>query len=261
MRMLTNFMKKFRKVALTQLGDKRLGALVVALILVGLALRLAWGLHGPEAFGFGLEAWAQEEDETFCPDPRLVKEFDGKGDQLTDTFDTNAGSLRITQDLRGTANPNPYLNTVVLDDGGSPAGDAFQSGEGTRETLIGNPPGSYYLDIDTAGDVDYTVTVEECEDDGPSTSTSEQDRNPTTGQTRPLSQRSPISGDPEDSDPSPIGEPRDISSADKSPDEDEGEDRGELLRAGGPEEGPVPAMVDGECPAEFPTKQDGACYR
>ena len=235
-----------------------MGALVVAVILAGLALRLAWGLHGPDAFGFSFEAWAQEEDETSCPDTRLVREFDGKGDQLTDTFDTDAGSFLITQNLRGAGNPDPYLNTVVLDEDGSPAGDAFQSGEGTRETFIDGSPGSYYLDIDTAGDVDYTVTVEQCEDSGPSTSLNEQDRSP-TGQTRPLAQRSPISGSPKDSGPGPIEEPRDISSLDEPIDEDDGPD--ELLKAGGPEEGPVPTMPGGECPPEFPTKQGGACYR
>jgi hypothetical protein len=96
-----------------------------------------------------------------------------------------------------------------LDDDGSPAGDAFQSGKGTGESRI-DTPGNYYLDIDTADDVDYTVTVEQCEDDGPSTSANEQDRSPTTGQTRPLVQRSSIPGDLKDLDSSVLGEPRDI---------------------------------------------------
>ena len=81
------------------------------------------------------------------------------------------------------------------------------------------------------------------------------------GKPRPLTERSPISGDLEDPGPSPIGEPRDISSADKPTDEDEGEDLSELLRVSGPEKGPVAAMPHGECPAEFPTKQEVACYR
>ena len=34
-----------------------------------------------------------------------------------------------------------------------------------------------------------------------------------------------------------------------------------LLNAGGPKEGPVPAMPGGGCPAEFPVEQDGACRR
>ena len=103
---------------------------------------------------------------------------------LIRTFDWSAGSLRITQDLRGTGNPNPYLSTVVLDSDRSPAGDVFRSGEGTRENSIDNPPESYYPDIDTAGDVYYTVTVEQCEDDdSPSTGANGQDRRSTTGQT------------------------------------------------------------------------------
>ena len=81
------------------------------------------------------------------------------------------------------------------------------------------------------------------------------------GKPRRLAERSPISGDPEDPGPSRIGEPRDISSADKPTDEDEGEDLSELLRVGGPEKGPVSVMPHGECPAEFPTKQGVACYR
>jgi hypothetical protein len=33
-----------------------------------------------------------------------------------------------------------------------------------------------------------------------------------------------------------------------------------LLDAGGPTNGPVPLMPDGNCPQEFPTKHDGLCY-
>ena len=151
----------------------------------------------------------------------------------------------------------------MLDSDGSPAGDAFRSGEGTRENSIDNPPESYYPDIDTTGDVYYTVTVEQCEDDdGPSTGANGGMTGALLpGKPRPLAEQSPISGDLEDPGPSPIGEPRDISSADKPTDEDEGEDLSELLRVGGPEKGPVSAMPHGECPAEFPTKQGVACYR
>jgi hypothetical protein len=34
----------------------------------------------------------------------------------------------------------------------------------------------------------------------------------------------------------------------------------ELLNAGGPANGPVPLMADGNCPIEFPVKQNGLCY-
>ncbi|QIN79075.1 hypothetical protein GBA65_11695 [Rubrobacter marinus] len=36
---------------------------------------------------------------------------------------------------------------------------------------------------------------------------------------------------------------------------------GELLDAGGPQDGPVPVMPDGGCPREFPVEGAGGCYR
>ncbi len=36
--------------------------------------------------------------------------------------------------------------------------------------------------------------------------------------------------------------------------------RGDLLEAGGPTEGPVPNLPDGGCPTEFPIERQGACY-
>ena len=38
------------------------------------------------------------------------------------------------------------------------------------------------------------------------------------------------------------------------------EDQGELMMAGGPEDGAVPIMRGGGCPKEFPTKRDRVCY-
>ena len=38
-------------------------------------------------------------------------------------------------------------------------------------------------------------------------------------------------------------------------------DDGTLMNAGGPTAGPVPLMPGGECPAEFPVRNGGACYR
>ncbi len=36
---------------------------------------------------------------------------------------------------------------------------------------------------------------------------------------------------------------------------------GSLMDSGGPEDGAVPVMPGGGCPAEFPTNRGGACYR
>ncbi len=36
---------------------------------------------------------------------------------------------------------------------------------------------------------------------------------------------------------------------------------GQLFKAGGPTEGPVPTMPGGGCPKEFPVERGGACFR
>jgi hypothetical protein len=36
--------------------------------------------------------------------------------------------------------------------------------------------------------------------------------------------------------------------------------RGDLFKAGGPSDGPVPLMPGGRCPSEYPVLKDGACY-
>ena len=52
----------------------------------------------------------------------------------------------------------------------------------------------------------------------------------------------------------------DASASAGSQDDDSSKDRDDLMRSGGPSDGPVPLMPDGGCPAEFPTRQDGLCY-
>src|SRR5215211_1956355 len=34
----------------------------------------------------------------------------------------------------------------------------------------------------------------------------------------------------------------------------------DLFNSGGPSNGPVPLMLDGNCPVEYPVKQNGLCY-
>jgi hypothetical protein len=58
---------------------------------------------------------------------------------------------------------------------------------------------------------------------------------------------SPSPSSPSPSSPSPSPKPR--------PQGDRN-----LLKAGGPTSGPVPLMPDGNCPPEFPTKQNNRCY-
>ncbi len=57
------------------------------------------------------------------------------------------------------------------------------------------------------------------------------------------------------------------SNASAAPEADEQDDRTKrrrqdynLMKSGGPYDGPVPLMPDGSCPAEFPTRQNGLCH-
>jgi hypothetical protein len=232
-------------------------------------------LHGSEFFGLGFEAQAKETVN--CQDGQLVDEFAGYGAQLTDNFDTT-DSFRLNYDLRSTGLEKPSLDIIAFKRDGSRAADAFRVGEGTGETIVNKPPGTYYLDINTTGDADYTVSVEQCESADPGTNSSEQeqDRDSTegdsTGQFRQIAQRvqptdnltddtdelvdDPGSPDQDSADQDPETTSRQRSSSDNRSDE-----RRKLLEAGGPDQGPVPPMPGGGCPAEFPVEQGNACYR
>jgi hypothetical protein len=254
-------------------GDIRFGALVIAVTLAGIALRLAWGLHGSEFFGLGFEAQAKETVN--CQDGQLVDEFVGYGAQLTDNFDTT-DSFRLNYDLRSTGLEKPSLDIIAFKRDGSRAADAFRVGEGTGETIVNKPPGTYYLDINTTGDADYTVSVEQCEGEDPDTNSSEQDQDqdPTeqdsTGQFRQIAQRYQPSDDltddtdniddPGSQDQDSAEQDPETTSRDRSSSGNRRDERRKLLEAGGPDQGPVPPMPGGGCPTEFPVEQGNACY-
>jgi hypothetical protein len=255
--------------------------LVISVVLAGLALRLAWGLHGPEVFGLGFEARAQETAD--CPDGRVVNEFVGHGAQLTDDFDATR-PFRVTYDLRSAGLEEPSLDIVALDENGVRSVDALQTGEGTGETRVNDSPGTYYLDIETTGDADYTVSVEQCQDDDASTDSSGQDRE-SNGRFTQIAQRNQPTSDDTDTVVDNLDEnldedlDEDLDNPDEDPDEQDeeadaprdrssgedrrgdGESRRMLLEAGGPEDGPAPALPGGGCPAEFSVEQGNACYR
>lgn len=66
-------------------------------------------------------------------------------------------------------------------------------------------------------------------------------------------------GDPNNIDKDGNGTPREDANL---PDDSGGsaQQDDDLLNAGGPTVGPVPAMSGGRCPAEYPVKRDDVCY-
>ena len=79
---------------------------------------------------------------------------------------------------------------------------------------------------------------------------------PTTSPTTPQPRISPTPPPPPPSPSPPPTPPRPTPQPPPTPPIDEGE----LMKAGGPGEGPVPLMPGGGCPEEFSTKRGGACY-
>ncbi len=196
-----------------------LSALVAA---CGVMLRMSWE---------PISEPAEAQTTGTCPRAQLIDTFEGNGVQQTDTFRTTTDSLRISFDATNTAGNNiaGYLFIDVIDAGtpnGLPVATLSQEGDGRGETFANAPPGTYYLDIGAAN-LEYAITVEQCEGgnpDGPGP----QPRDP------------PVDPAP----PTPIDE----------------DPNGGLLDAGGPKSGPFPLMPDGSCPKEFPAKRGGACY-
>jgi hypothetical protein len=257
-------------------GNARFGALLIAVVLAGLALRLAWGLQGAETFGLSFDAQAQETAD--CPDGRVANEFFRYGAQLTDDFDTTR-PFRVTYDLRPAGREEPSLNVVALDEHGVRSVDALQTGEGAGETHVNDSPGTYYLDIDTTGDADYTVSVEQCEKDDTVAGSSEQDDDSTGRFTQTAQRNQPVDDDIEalvdgldenldedldnPEDPDELDEEANGPRARTSDNDRRGdrESRRTLLEAGGVQDGPAPALPGDGCPAEFPVEQGNACYR
>lgn len=69
----------------------------------------------------------------------------------------------------------------------------------------------------------------------------------------------PFEDDAGEDNGSTTSSPTSISTASPAASSDQ-YDNGNLFNAGGPTHGPVPLMPDGSCPAEYPVKQNGACY-
>ena len=241
---------------LDRVAASRLAAL--ALLMVGaLVFWFAWGTpqRDPTA--------RAQETEASCPNAQLIDEFTGTSNQRSDTFRTATDSLLITYDVISadvtqpstSGGTEPSVTIDLLNEQGTPVGSASQNGEGAGETLVGTPPGTYSLDITATGNADYVVTVEECGDDGPpSTNQDNRGQNATPGP-------SPDRG--QNTRPNPNLNRNPVQQQPRTPQVQQRppQDPGELMKAGGLPEGPVPPMPGGNCPKEFPTKRGGACYQ
>ena len=164
---------------------------------------------------------AQAQETEDCANAQVVNRFTGTGNQGTDPFEAT-GPFQLTYDLTAAGSANldePSLNIYVYDQqSGQIVADASQEGEGTGGVIVDVPPGTYTLSI-FAINGEYTTTVEQCGGGLPSPD--------------------PDPGSPKTPSPTPSPSP------------------GSLMKAGGPETGPVPLMPNGSCPREFADKRTG----
>ncbi len=244
--------------------DSRLLLLVVAVALAALALRVGWGLQGAEAFGFGPEARAQEDQA--CAGAEPVLEITGAGDITDEQFEVTTDSFRVVYELMGADASNSTLEINVLGNGVNASGS--QTGEGVGETFVSGSSGTYTLDITSSGDAEYMVMVEECGGDGQSVAeqsagSSNQNRSSAQAQSNgsPEDRSSGESGSSQNRGQTTQSETSSNGSQVGATGQNRSGDNSELLQAGGPEDGPAPLMPGGGCPGEYPVQQDGACYR
>jgi hypothetical protein len=108
---------------------------------------------------------------------------------------------------------------------------------GSDTTYVNAGAGTYYLSIGSAN-ATWTVTVEQCSASAPPGSP-----NPPGSASASAPASNPATTPPSDS-PSPKPKPK-----------------RNLFDSGGPENGPVPLMPEGGCPAEFSVERAGLCYQ
>jgi hypothetical protein len=198
---------------------------VLAFALLGvcaISLRLAWGISGEFPINLGAPAFAQQQGGACTP----VAEIEGRGDQQSEPFRIIGQSFRVVfeADNPGETDGFAFFNVVDENDGiVQPDSQDLSSDSPARiegEATFSSGPGEYAIEV-ASEQASYTLTVEDC--DGSSA-------------VRTASQQ-------------PVALPRTGQA-----------DTRRLLEAGGPTDGPVPAMPGGGCPKEYPIESSGACY-
>lgn len=198
---------------------------IVAFALLGvcaISLRLAWGISGEFPVNLGAPAFAQQQDGECTP----VTEIEGRGDQQSEPFRIGGQSFRVIfeADNPGETDGYAFFNVIDENDGiVQPDSQDLSEESPTRvegEATFSSGPGEYAIEI-ASEEADYTITVEDCGASAAVQTASRQPASlPRTGQ----------------------------------------DNTRRLLEAGGPMDGPVPAMPGGGCPKEYPVERSGICH-
>ena len=198
---------------------------VAVAVLCGLLIRLGWALTGS-----GLERAAQAQED--CAE---VETFDGEGSQQTQPFQISGSSFRL--DYAFEANTDiPDASFLFIDTYATgedlPVNSTSLESPGEDSSFVNAEPGEYYLDINSANGR-WTITVLDCGSGGRGT---QYEEGPSDQGGSEQYQYEDTTATPPPDDPP-------------------------LFTSGGPVDGPVPPMPDGQCPPEFPIQEDGSCRR
>jgi len=194
---------------------------------------LGWGLSGEFPINLGTEALAQQGE---C---RPVTTITGRGSQESEPFEITGQTFRVDYEINapGETEPGFAFFNVLDENGGIVQPDSQEQSSDDPARLRGSAPfssgpGTYTLEI-LAQTADYTITVVDC----------------SASAVRYLSQQPGSSHQP---------------GVDRQPDASKGREvnqNRDLLKAGGPADGPVPVMPGGGCPEEYPVQENGVCRK
>jgi hypothetical protein len=173
-----------------------------------------------------------------------VQTFTGSGIKETQPFTVTSDTWRLRYDFESTTpdQQSSSFDMSVYKTGNTiPESVITLERPGSDTTYVNAGAGTYYLSIGSAN-ATWTVTVEDCSASAPSGSPNPKG---SAGASSPASK--------------PASKPASTPSSD-SPSRKPKPKRN-LFDSGGPENGPVPLMPDGGCPAEFSVERAGLCYQ
>jgi hypothetical protein len=173
-----------------------------------------------------------------------VQTFTGSGIKETQPFTVTSDTWRLRYDFESTTpdQQSSSFDMSVYKTGNTiPESVITLERPGSDTTYVQAGAGTYYLSIGSAN-ATWTVTVEDCSASAPSGSPNPKG---SAGASSPAS----TSASKPASTPSSDSPPR------------KPKPKRDLFNSGGPENGPVPLMPDGGCPAEFSVERAGLCYQ
>jgi hypothetical protein len=168
-----------------------------------------------------------------------VQTFTGTGIKETQPFTVTSDTWRLRYDFQSSTpdQQSSSFDMSVYKTGNTiPESVISLERPGSDTTYVNAGAGTYDLSIGSAN-ATWTVTVEECSASAPGSPNPKGSASSSAPATKPATKPAPAS---------PSRKPK---------------PKRNLFDSGGPENGPVPLMPEGGCPAEFPVERAGLCYQ